>query len=323
MIIVEQELGIKYSVVIPVYKSGAWLEELVGRINAALSPLGEAFEVILINDASPDEVTWPKIEELAARHSWIRGYDMLYNVGQFIAIICGLEHAKGDLILTMDDDLQHPPEELPKLIKAIYEHHDMVCVMGLYETKQHSWSRNAGSGLFRFILRLFYGKHDAIKTSSFRIMRREFAEAITRYRTARPLLGSMTVQLTRKMMNVPVAHHRRSQGRSGYHWTRLISHTLDAVIYKSTAPLRIFSVFGFSTATLAFFIGLTVIVRWLSGDIRTPGYTSLILTIAFFSGTILMGIGVVGEYIARIISEVSGPAPYQIRRVTDPRHSDA
>lgn len=319
MIIVEQEPSVKYSVVIPVYKSGAWLEELVARISSALSPLGETFEVILINDASPDEVTWPKIEELAARHSWIRGYDMLYNVGQFITIVCGLEHAKGELILTMDDDLQHPPEELPKLIEALREQLDIVCVMGIYETKRHSWLRNVGSRLYSFILQRFYGKQGTIKTTSFRIMRRELAEAITRYRSARPLLGSMTVQLTQRIKNIQVAHHPRSRGRSGYRLRQLIGRTLDAVVYKSTVPLRFFSVFGFCTAVLAFVLGIIVFVRWLLGDIGVAGYASLILTIAFFSGTILMGIGIVGEYIARIIGEISGPARYQIRRAAGTR----
>ena len=310
----EQRNRIKYSVVIPVYKSGSWLEELVDRIQAGLAPLNEPFEVILVNDASPDEVTWPKIEELAARHAWIRGYDMLYNVGQFIAIVCGLEHAQGELIVTMDDDLQHPPEEIPKLISAIREHPEVVCVAGLYETKRHSWLRNTGSRLYASILRRCYGKDEAIKTTSFRVMRRELADAITRYRSTRPLLGSMTVQLTRHIKNVPVAHHPRARGRSGYGLRQLIGRTMDAVIYKSTAPLRFFSVLGFCTSALAFFIGVTVLVRWMLGEIGVAGYTSLILTIAFFSGTILMGIGIVGEYVARIIGEISGPARYQIRR---------
>jgi polyisoprenyl-phosphate glycosyltransferase len=310
----EPDASVKYSVVIPVYGSGAWLEEMVDRIHAVLSPLGEPFELIFVNDASPDELTWRKIEDLAARHPWIHAYDMLYNVGQFVAIVCGLEHARGAFILTMDDDLQHPPEELPKLIEAIRDDPDVVCVTGVYETKRHSWLRNAGSELYSLILKQLYGKPEAIKTSSFRIMRRELAEAITRYRSARPLLGSMTVELTRRIKNVPVAHHPRARGRSGYRVRQLMGRTLDAVIYKSTAPLRAFSILGFGTAMVAFLVGVFVFVQWLLGDIGVPGYTSLILTIAFFSGTILMGIGIVGEYIARIIGELSGPARYHIRR---------
>ena len=311
---IEQRARIKYSVVIPVYNSGAWLEELVHRLHAVLATLNETFEVILVNDASPDGTTWATIEELAARHSWVRGYDMLYNVGQFVSIVCGLEHAQGELIVTMDDDLQHPPEEIPKLIGAIREHPEVVCVAGLYETKRHSWIRNAGSRLYASILRRCYGKNEAVRTTSFRIMRRELADAITRYRSTRPLLGSMTVQLTRQIKNVPVAHHPRARGRSGYGIAQLIGRTMDAVIYRSTAPLRFFSVLGFCTSALAFLTGLTVFVRWMLGEIGVAGYTSLILTIAFFSGTILMGIGIVGEYVARIIGEISGPARYQIRR---------
>jgi len=302
------------SIVVPVYKSGPWLEELAARIGGVFANRKETFELVLVNDASPDDVTWPKIEELAARFPWVRGFDMLYNVGQFGAIVCGLEQALGEFIITMDDDLQHPPEELPKLINAIHEHPDMVCVMGLYETKRHSWFRNLGSHLFGFILNRTYGKQSTVRTSSFRIMRRELAEAITRYRTARPLLGSMTIQLTRKIMNVPVAHHPRPHGRSGYSLLRLVRCTLDAIIYKSTLPLRFFSFFGFCTAAVAFLLGFIVFVEWMFGRILVAGYASIVLTIAFFSGTILMGIGVVGEYIARVISEVSGPPRYQVRR---------
>lgn len=308
--------AVRYSVVIPVYRSGAWLEELVARIHTTLVPMREPFEVVLVNDASPDDGTWPVIGRLAAQFPSVRGFDLLYNVGQFAATVCGLEQARGELLVTMDDDLQHPPEEIPKLITAIQQHPDILCVMGQHETKRHSPLRNAGSALYKRILDAVYGKSPALQMSSFRIMRRELAEALIRYRTARPLLGSMTVRLTRRMMNVPVVHHPRSHGRSGYTWPRLIGHVLDAVIYKSTLPLRVFSVLGFLTASLAFLIGVTVFLRWLAGEIATPGYTSLILTIAFFSGTILLGIGIVGEYVARIISEVSGPPRYEIRRIT-------
>jgi hypothetical protein len=133
----------------------------------------------------------------------------------------------------------------------------------------------------------------------------------------------MTVQLTSRIRNIPVAHHPRTQGHSGYRIRQLVGRTLDAVIYKSTAPLRFFSIFGFITAALAFLIGLVVFVRWMAGAVGVPGFTSLILTIAFFSGTILMGIGILGEYIARIINEVSGPARYHIRRVAEARRAAA
>lgn len=307
---------IKFSVVVPVYGSGAWLGELASRVHAVFEGLNESFELLLINDASPDECTWPKIAELGGEHGWVRGFDLLYNVGQFNAIICGLERARGEFIITMDDDLQHPPEEIPKLIRTLNDHPGADCVMGRYEIKRHSPFRNAGSRLFRFILKRFYGKRGDITTSSFRIMRHELAEAIVRYRTARPVLGAITAQLTRRMINVPVAHHPRVRGRSGYGIGGLMGRTLDAIISKSTAPLRFFSCMGLCTAMFAFVLGLVVLIKWLHGGIRVAGYTSLILAVVFFSGMILLGMGIVGEYISRVLSEVSGQARYQIRQAT-------
>jgi glycosyltransferase involved in cell wall biosynthesis len=108
----------KYSIVVPVYKSGPWLAELVERVGAVMAVFGESFELILVNDCSPDDVTWPAIERLAGEFEWVRGIDLFFNAGQFRATLCGLAEARGHFIITMDDDLQHPPEEIPKLVAA-------------------------------------------------------------------------------------------------------------------------------------------------------------------------------------------------------------
>lgn len=307
---------VEHSIIIPVYRSGPWLDELAGRIHAAMTPVSDSFELILVNDASPDEVTWPAVERLARENEWIVGIDMVYNAGQFAATLCGFTHASGDYVLTMDDDLQHPPEELPKLVDAMQRHPDMHCIMGTFGDKRHAAWRNWGSRLFGGILSRAYGKPPDLRTTSFRIMKRDLAEALVSYRAARPLLGAMTLRLTKRIMNVPVDHQPRPHGRSGYDLTRLIAHLVDSLIYKSTVPLRLFSLLGLVTALVAFAFGLVVFIRWWIGQITEPGYASLILTMAFFSGMILMGIGVVGEYIARIIAEVSGPARYRVRQIS-------
>lgn len=306
---------VRYSIVIPVYRSGPWLEELARRIEAAMAPRGEAFEVLLVNDASPDAMTWPAIEDLARRHPWLRGFDMLYNVGQFKALLCGFEQARGEFVLTMDDDLQHPPEELPKLIDAMLANPEMLCVIGKYGVKQHSALRNLGSRGLAWFISKAYKKPPEITTTSFRIMRRELAETLAQYRTTRPLLGPMIVQLTRRVMNVTVEHHPRQQGKSGYSIWKLAARTLDGVIYASTAPLRFFTIIGLTATTAAFAMALFMLSRWTIGGIGVPGYTSLILTITFFSGIILMGIGILGEYIGRVVAEVSGPPKHRIRRI--------
>ena len=304
------------SIVIPCWKSGNWLEELVERIGNAMHSVGEPFELVLVNDGSPDDVTWPAIEA-AAEYEWVRGFDMLFNVGQFRALICGFEQARGEVVITMDDDLQHPPEELPKLVRAMQNDPEMLCVFGAYNGKKHSWWRNLGSRFFGWIMRKAYGKPPGIKTTSFRIIRRELVDVLLKYRTSRPLLGPLIVQTTRNVMTVPVEHHPRPHGKSGYTLRRLVGHTFDSIIHASTVPLKFFSLVGFLASGAAFLLIIWLLARWFVGGITVAGYTSTMLVITFFSGLILAGIGVVGEYVARIIAEVTGPPRYAIRRTTD------
>ena len=155
----------KYSIVIPCYKSGKVLDELCRRIKAVLDPIGE-YELILVNDASPDDITWPAIEKCADNYPFVKGFDLLTNAGQFRATMCGFEQALGDYIITMDDDLQHPPEELPKLINSIQSDSDTLCYMGRYREKHHSVIRNLGSRFYKEILHYLYGKPKDLQTSS-------------------------------------------------------------------------------------------------------------------------------------------------------------
>ena len=307
---------IKYSIVVPCYKSGEWLEELVQRVGKVME-CNRPFELILVNDKSPDQITWAEIERLAQEFNFVRGIDLLYNVGQFKAILCGIEQAKGEFVLTMDDDLQHPPEELPKLIEAMEKNPGMDCIMGQYISKRHSPLRNAGSLFLRSIMSRLYNKPAGLVTTSFRIMPAEFAQSVTLYRIASPQLGPLMVSISKKMMNVPVRHDPRNFGSSGYGLIRCIKETFQSIINASVVPLRVFSVIGFVTAGFAFVLGLYYLLRWIFGGIGVAGFASLILAISFFSGMILAGIGVLGEYIGRIIQEITGMPRYQIRVKTD------
>jgi len=308
----------KYSIVVPAYNSGPWIDELVQRIGAVMNQYAsEDFELILVNDCSPDGVTWPAIVRNAAENDWVRGIDLLYNVHQFRATICGLEHASGDLVITMDDDLQHPPEEIPKLLAAIEEDKDILCVMGTFETKKHNVLKNLGSKLYQNIMNRLYGKPADIKTSSFRVMRQELAQAIVKYRTMNPQMGPLTVALTKKLKNVAVRHAPRDRGSSGYSLVHMISTTLQSIVNASTAPLRLFSIIGLLSAGASMLIGLSYLIRWMAGGIGVAGYTSQILLIIFFGGMSLAGIGLLGEYVARIISEISGPQRYQVKDYTN------
>ncbi len=305
-----------YSIVIPVFGSGAWLADLVHQVLVEMDAAGHTnCELILVNDRSPDPGTWLAIEKIAAQESRVSGIDLLYNVGQFRALLCGMQHARGELVLTMDDDFQHPPTELPKLIAALAAQPDILCVMGDYESRGHGLFRRLGSTLFKSILDLAYGKPKNVRTTSFRIMRRSLVKAILAFRTARPQLGPLIVTLTKQVTNVPVRHDPRPIGSSNYNLFSLLRNTLDSVVYASTAPLRFLSTFGLLCSGAALLTGLVYLIRWATGGIGVAGYTSQILLIIFFGGMTLLGLGVLGEYVARIIGEVTGPERYQVSRI--------
>jgi glycosyltransferase involved in cell wall biosynthesis len=297
---------VKFSIIVPVYKSGLWLRELVQRLENALLPYGKTFEIILVNDASPDTVTWETIRSLCEEHSWVKGIDMLYNCGQFRAVICGMENARGEFIITMDDDLQHPPEEVPKLIDAMLSHSEADCVFGTYETKQHSGFRRIGTLLIYSLLDRLYNKPKHLRTTSFRLLHRRLVNAIVAYRGSHPQITPIILKSTKNIINIEVKHNPRPHGESGYSTKRLIQVTLDCIINVSTIPLKLVSSFGFITAGISFFIGGIYFIRYLFGQIGVKGFTTLTLLITFFSGCILLSIGILGEYIGRIIRELTG-----------------
>ncbi len=306
----------RFSIVIPVYKSGAWLPELVECIGRVMGKVGQPFEVILVNDASPDEVTWPTIEKLAAKYAWVRGIDLFFNTGQFRATLCGLSEARGEFVITMDDDLQHPPEEIPKLIEAMEREPRAECVFGRYEQKQHSGFRNVGTRLMSGLLSLLYDKPSGLEITSFRIMTRPLVDGILSCRTAHPQLGPMILRLTQSVANVNVQHQQRTKGRSGYRAAKLVSETFKSVINASTVPLRLVSALGILLSVIPLFIAAYFLTVWMTGGIAVAGFTSLILMVSFTGGLILFSIGILGEYIGRVIAEVSGPPKFIVRRQT-------
>ena len=315
--VMSQESGdVAFSVVIPAYRSAGTLPELIPRLEAVMSRLGEPFEIVIVHDCSPDNETWPMIVSLAQTRPHLRGINLLYNVGQFRALLCGFEHARGRYIITMDDDLQHPPEEIPKLVETIRSRPGLDCVMGRYAEKKHSLFRRLGSGLFGLIERVVYNRPAGLKSTSFRIMTRNLVQTLLNYRTQIPQIGAMVLSSTRRIMNVTVEHQERYQGASGYSLWSLIYHTVYSVINASTIPLRFFSILGFIIAVLSFLFSIFYFLRWMLGRV-VPGFTSLVLLNFFFGGMVLLGIGIIGEYIARVIRELTGPPKYVVSETTE------
>ena len=307
----------EYSIVIACYNSSKWLSDLVAEVEAAMADCRDTFELVLVNDASPDGKTWPVIAELAADRPWIRGLDLQFNVGQFMALMAGLDVAKGAYIITMDDDLQHSPAELPKLIRAMGEIPDTDVVMGRFPTKEHDLYRNLGSSLMNAIYAFTHDRPKHLKLTSFRIMRREIVETILRHRTARPVFGALLLQSTKKIASIEVEHHPRPHGKSGYTLIRLINATLDHIVYSSAGPLRLLGLTGVGISSIAGLLGLYYFTRWLVGSSGALGFTTLVLLVLFFGGMLLFSIGLVGEYVARVLKEVAGNPRYVVRHAVN------
>ena len=301
------------SIVIPCYKSGEWLEELVSRITEVMTKLNRTWELILVDDASPDDdVTYSTIKTITHSNSNVIGIRLQFNVGQFRALLAAIDQSKGDIIVTMDDDLQHPPEELPKLIKGLDDDPKIDCIIGKYENKSHGIIRNSGSWLVGFLLRRLAGRPKGIKTTSFRAFKRPVGEAILAHRTVRPVMGSLVLKSTTRIKNVNVEHHARPHGNSGWRFGKMVMATKDLVFNSTTWPLRSFIHVGMITAISSFLAGAFMLIRFLYGSITVPGYTSLILTMLFLGGIQLAGLGMMGEYIDRILSEVQSPPRWVI-----------
>lgn len=305
--------SICYSIVVPCYKDASWLGELVARVEKAMSGVGK-FELILVNDCSPDGgATWSSICLNAEKYPWVYGINLLYNVGQFQSLLCGISESSGEYIITMDDDLQHPPEELPKLIDAMKSDPDSDVIIGAFAKKQHSLFRRMGSRLIAFINKQIYNRPVHIQTTSFRIFKRVVALALLKTRTAKPLIGPMLLALSKNIKNVTVEHHPRPHGVSGYSLARMIQTTLINIVNGSLFPLRLFTTIGFISSVLSFSFAIYFFMKKLMGGIIVAGFASQIVIMTFFFGLILMQIGIVGEYIGRMINEVTGVPPYVIK----------
>jgi dolichol-phosphate mannosyltransferase/undecaprenyl-phosphate 4-deoxy-4-formamido-L-arabinose transferase len=225
--------------------------------------------------------------------------------------MCGLAAAKGDFVITMDDDLQHPPEEITKLIAGMDADTDVV--IGAYDEKRHGGLRNLGTRVMDRIFRNTYGKPSGLKMGSFRLLRRRVVESMLSFGTVRPVPGALILQSTARIKNVSVTHRSREEGTSGYSFRRLVSSTLDNIVNASTGPLRLISGLGLFSAALALIALAYYLVLAIVADRAVPGFSTTVLLITFFGGATLLAIGVLGEYVVRLVLEAGRPPMYTVR----------
>jgi polyisoprenyl-phosphate glycosyltransferase len=311
--------SVELSVVIPVYNSATILPRLVARLRTVLDATGKSYEVVLVEDGSPDD-SWRALTALQKQDpEHIVAVQLMRNYGQHNALMCGFRHARGALIVTMDDDLQHPPEEIPKLLDTISAD-DLDLVYGCYDKKKHPPLKNIGSAVvnafFRRVFRL------PVTVTSFRVFRRELLDAILPYTRPFTFIDGLLAWNTRRVGKVTVAHHPRSEGRSGDSLGKMVTLALNLFTNFSLVPLQVVSLLGCVAALCGMSTGVYYLYRHFTGSITTPGYASIIVSVLTLGGLQLLGLGVMGEYLGRLHLNVNGKPQYHARNVLDESAGD-
>jgi len=312
------------SVVVPCYRSEGMLAALAQRIAEVLPRCAGRYELILVNDGSEDG-TWKSIVELASRHPWIRGIDLLRNYGQHNATLCGTRAARYDVTVTLDDDLQNPPEEIPKLLAKLDEGYDLV--YGTPTRRSHSPLRYLASWLARGAIDMASGPSSIRSVSAFRAFRTGIRQAFADYRSPQVILDVLLGWSTTRVASVVVGHDPRAAGTSNYGFVRLWGTLLLLWTGYTTAPLRLASWLGFTFVLFGVGILCYVLgIYWVEGSL--PGFPFLASTIAIFGGVQLFALGIIGEYLARLFNRSLDRPTYSVRsevssEVADGRAAEA
>jgi len=303
---------ITLSVVIPVYRSEATLAPLTQRLLAVLNLLVPDHEVIFVDDGSPDD-SWQVLRELQAAHpDRIVAVQLMRNFGQQNAQMCGFRHARGDYIVTMDDDLQHPPEEIPKLLQKI-ELGGFDLVYGVYGDKQHSGWRNAGSALINAFYRMTF--RNRVMVTSFRIIRSELVRSILSYDLNFTFIDGLLAWNTQRIGEVAVEHRPRTVGRSGYNPFKLMTLAFNLLTNFSLLPLQIVSLVGFVTAAGGILAAIFYLFEYVTGGIKVLGYASIMIAMLVLGGVQLLALGIMGEYLGRLHLNVNRKPQHVVRQV--------
>jgi undecaprenyl-phosphate 4-deoxy-4-formamido-L-arabinose transferase len=300
------------SVVVPVYRSEQTLEELVTRLRTALAP-ESGLEIILVNDGSPDR-SWDVVQRLAARHADVHGIALSRNHGQHNALLCGLREASGEILVTIDDDLQNRPEDVPALLARLREGNDVV--YGVPRRKQWGLMRNLASHVTKLVLQRAMGARTAASISGFRAIRAEVRQAFAAYSARFVNIDVLLTWGASRFDTVLVDQEPRRVGRSNYTFRRLVKHTFDMVTGFSTLPLQLATATGFLFTLFGIAVLIYVVGRYMVQGVAVPGFAFLASIIAIFSGAQLFALGIFGEYLARMFDRSTGQPSYTVRERT-------
>ncbi|GAB3874432.1 glycosyltransferase family 2 protein [Hymenobacter segetis] len=288
-----------FSIVSPVYRADTLVAQLVSRIKAAVEPLGRSFEIILVDDRSPDN-SWEAILE-QTKDERVRGFRLSRNFGQHRAITAGLEQARGEWIIVMDCDLQDQPEEIPGLYQEALKGYDLVFARRV--ERQDSWLKRLGSRTFYQVLSYLTETKQDPAIANFGIYHRKVIDAVLSMRESIRYFPTMVRWVGFRSGGLAVEHAERSEGTSSYNLRRLINLALDIILAYSDKPLRLTVKLGLAISAAAFGFVLITLARYLLGHSWEPGYISLIVSIWFFAGLLLSVLGVVGLYIGKTFEQ--------------------
>lgn len=303
------------SVVVPVYRSGEGLRELHRRLTATLQSLTPDYEIIFVEDCGGDN-SWEVITSLAARDPHVHGIRFSRNFGQHAATICGISRATGNWVVTIDDDLEQNPEDIPALLDRAQQGYDLV--YGVFPERSHSRWRNLTSHLARRLFTLAIPSLNREYTS-FRVLRQTVAQALPCFDSPYPFIDGYLSWVTHRYATVPVQHGSRLHGGSNYTVRKLLTHTINIFVTFSDLPLRFAIWLGLGT----FLGGLAwltwIVVARLLGGITVSGYASIMAAVILFGGLQMLILGIMGEYLARVNFKTSRKPLYLVAQETE-RH---
>jgi len=308
------------SVVVPVYNSEETLPELVARLGVVLEKLGSEFELVLVDDGSRDG-SWETIKRLSRERAWVRGLALMRNCGQHNALLAGIRAARYDVIATLDDDLQNPPEELPKLLEELDRGYDVV--YGTPERQQHGLWRDLASQVTKLALQSAMGVKTARNVSAFRVFRTRLRKAFAQYHSPYVSIDVLLTWGTARFSAVRVRHDPRRAGRSQYTFLKLVTHAMNMLTGFSAVPLKLASLTGFAFTLFGIGVLVYVMSRVLIYGRVVPGFAFLASTMAIFSGAQLFALGILGEYLARMHFRSMEKPPYVVAESTEEEQKDA
>ncbi len=305
-----QSLGpVELSIVIPVYRGANTISPLIDKLGEFLQGRYR-FEVVLVNDGSPDNSA-QVCRRLASALPWVRFVNLSRNFSEHNAVMAGLNHARGEHVVIMDDDFQNPPSEVLKLLDELKQGYDVV--FSYYALKQHAWYRNLGSRFNNLVASILLDKPRELYLSSFKALNRFVVQEIIKYDGPYPYIDGLVLRVTRNYSRVLVEHDSRQEGKSGYTLRKLVSLWLNMFTSFSVLPLRLASCAGFVCSLLGLAFATYLIVAKILNPDEPAGWASVIVSIFIIGGVQLFALGMIGEYLGRLFLKQNGRPQFVVR----------